>query len=55
MTGRLDFLSNVRTISPYFIGLPNGLYTVANSEGTVHLGPKLVIHNVYISLILCVI
>lgn len=46
MTGRRAFLSNIHVILPCFIGLPNGVHIVYNSEGTVKLGPKLVIHNV---------
>lgn len=54
MTGRLDFLFNIHNILRCFIGLPNGSYTIANSEGIVTLDPKLVLHNVlYVPHLMC--
>lgn len=55
MASKLKFLSNVHNISLCFIGLSIGLHTIANSEGTVKLGPELVIQMFYMCLILCVI
>lgn len=40
MTGKIDFLINVYSISPCLIGLPNGSHTIANFEDTVKLGPE---------------
>lgn len=46
MTGTLEFENHIQRISPCFIGLLNGSQTIANSEGTLKLGPRLTIHNV---------
>lgn len=41
MTGRIDFLNNVKLVCPYTIGLLNGSVVVAVEQTSMCLGPKL--------------
>lgn len=49
MTGRFAVLCDINSINPCYIGLQNGSQTMANFEGSVKLGSKLILH-----LLLCV-
>lgn len=45
MKGRKDFLKNLKHVSPYVIGLPNGFEAVATQQGNVSLGLSFWVHN----------
>lgn len=47
MTSRINFLTDIYSITPSPTGLPNRSHTIANSEGTMKLGPELVIHQLF--------
>ncbi|XP_074293284.1 uncharacterized protein LOC141620265 [Silene latifolia] len=46
MSGCLSYFSNVKTIDPLSVGLPNGDLTIATKSGDIHLSPRLVLRNV---------
>lgn len=47
MTGRKDILKNLQPTGPYNIRLSNGTEVIAFEQGSVCLGPKFIIHNVF--------
>lgn len=54
MTGTISFLSNIRTIPPCLVGLPNGARTIAVQCGDVRLTSMLLITNVlYVPSLTC--
>src|ERR1044072_2257324 len=46
MTGAIDLLSDVRSITPCPVGLPNGDQTTDVKEGKMHLGENTYLQNV---------
>ena len=46
MTGTYECLTDLRSITPCPVGLPNGEETMALKEGTVNLGEKLKLRHV---------
>lgn len=46
MTGSFAIIFNICSISPRYIGMPNGAQTRGNLKGSVRLGPKLTLHYV---------
>nr|KYP49592.1 hypothetical protein KK1_028676 [Cajanus cajan] len=54
MTRTVSLLSNIRTISPCSVGLPNGVCTIAIQCGDVRLTPVLLLTNVlYVPSLTC--
>lgn len=55
MTDKHDFIFNLVLINPYSLGLPNWSSIMANHEGFVCLGPKIILTHVSYVLNLLVI
>ncbi|CAA7024092.1 unnamed protein product [Microthlaspi erraticum] len=47
MTGKIDLLHDIRSISPVFVTLPAGKNVISSQQGTVFLTPNLCLKNVY--------
>lgn len=47
MTGSVDFLFDIRDMAPMSIKLPDGRFTIANQIGSVKMGSRLNLQNVF--------